>query len=109
LALVQQLRFEHPPARIEHGLGHPRLSELKSAHIAYDDGLITINNGPRELMERVAPASRRPAMKAFGLSLVATALGRSQLLGVCVRPSTRFEPLPVAGRGDALQAEVDSD
>jgi hypothetical protein len=40
LALVLQLRFEPSPARIEHGLGHPRLPQPEAAHVADDDVLI---------------------------------------------------------------------
>jgi len=58
LALVLQLRFEHPPASIEHGLGHPRLNELEAAHVAYDDVLILVDHLPRKLMQRVDPTAR---------------------------------------------------
>jgi hypothetical protein len=37
LALVVQLRLEHPAAAIQHGLGHPRLDQPSAAHIANED------------------------------------------------------------------------
>jgi hypothetical protein len=37
LALVVQLRFEHSPAGIQHGLGHPCLKQPSAAHIANED------------------------------------------------------------------------
>jgi hypothetical protein len=50
LALVLQLRFKHPPARIEHRLCQEGLGELKTAYIADEDGLIAINNFPGKLV-----------------------------------------------------------
>jgi hypothetical protein len=109
LALVLQLRFEHSPAGIEHGLGHPRLDEPEAAHVAYDDRLITVNEGPRKLMKRIGPTACRLAMNSLGLLLVPVALRPGQLIRVQARPSTRFERVPIAGRGDCLYAQVDSD
>src|ERR1700685_3159276 len=51
LALILQLRFEHAPAGIQHGLGHPCLDELGTAHIADEDPPILINNFPRKLVQ----------------------------------------------------------
>jgi hypothetical protein len=44
MAFILQLRFEHPPTRIEHGLGHPGLREFETTDIADDYRLILVNN-----------------------------------------------------------------
>src|ERR1700675_1625811 len=51
LAFVLQLRFEHTPAGVEHGFRHPRLRQLRTAHVAHDDNLILIDNRSRILVQ----------------------------------------------------------
>jgi len=60
-------------------------------------------------MQRIGPTAGRLAVYTLRLLLVAATLRHRQLIRVGVRPSTRFERVPIAGRGDALQAEVDPD
>ena len=74
LALVLQLRLEHAPAGIEHGLRHPCLDQLGAAHIAYEDPLILIDDFPRKFMQGILAAARRRAVQALRLTLMAAAL-----------------------------------
>jgi hypothetical protein len=82
LALVLQLRFEHPPARIEYGLGHPRLGELEAAHVADNDVLILIDHPPRKFMKRIGPTACGLTVDALRLLLVPVTLRQSQLIRV---------------------------
>jgi hypothetical protein len=62
LALVLQLRFEHPPSGIEHGFRHPRLHQFGATHVSNDDGLIPIDDLSRKLMQGILAATRCRAM-----------------------------------------------
>jgi len=74
LALVLQLRFEHAPTGIQHGLCHPCLHQLQAAHVANDDILILINNLPRKLVQSIGTAARRFTMNPFRVLFVTSAL-----------------------------------
>src|SRR2546421_11994129 len=62
LALILQHLPEDPPTAIEDGLCHPRFHQSRAAHIAHSNVLILIHDPAAELMQRVLPPVRRPAM-----------------------------------------------
>ena len=62
LAFVLQKPFEHAPAAVQDGLGHPRLDELLAAHVANEDILIPVNNLASELMKRIRTAASGASM-----------------------------------------------
>src|SRR5271167_760725 len=109
LALVLQLRFEHAPAGIQHGLGHPCLDELGAAHIADEDPLILIDHPGREFMQGILAPARSSAVQALGLTRVAAALCPGDLLLDVSIEMTRLEPLPIARRHRILQPQIKSD
>jgi len=74
MALVLQLRLEHPPASIEYGLGHPRLRQPGAAHIAHDNGLIGIDQLTGKSMQGVVAAARCRTVQSLGLAPMTTAL-----------------------------------
>jgi len=74
LALILQLRFEHAPAAIQHGLRHAGLHELQAAHVSNDDILILINQLSGKLMQCIGAAASGFPMHALGLALVSAAL-----------------------------------
>jgi predicted TIM-barrel enzyme len=78
LALILQLRFEHAPAGIQHGLRHAGLHELQAAHVANDDILILINQLSGKLMQRIGAAAGCFPMQALSLALVPAALRHAQ-------------------------------
>src|SRR3984957_3770023 len=109
LALVLQLRLEHPPAGIEYGLGHPRLRQPGTAHIAHDNGLIGIDQVTGKSMQGVMAAGGRGPVQSLGLAPMTAALGLGDLrLEAAVKP-TRLELLPIAGRGRRLEPQIDAD
>src|SRR5271167_4460455 len=108
LALVLQLRFEHAPAGIQHGLGHPCLDELGAAHIADEDPLIPIDYLAREFMQGILAPARSAAVQALGLTLVAAALCPGDLLLDVSIEMTRLELLPVAARDRTFQTQIQS-
>jgi hypothetical protein len=75
LAFICQKPLERPPARIEHGFGHPCFDELQTTHVTDDDFLISTYKLPRKYMQGIRPAACDLAMDALGLALMATALG----------------------------------
>jgi hypothetical protein len=91
LALVLQLRFEPAPAGIQHGLCHPRLHELQTAHVAYDDVLILINNHSRELMQGIGFAARRLAAYSVQIRWTVSANALEEL-GRASREITKIKP-----------------
>jgi hypothetical protein len=101
--------LRHAPAGIEHGLGHPRPSQLLSAHVADDDPLITIYDCPTELMEGVGASARSGPVQALRLPPMPAPLGlRDRLLETAVEP-TGLEPFTRARDGGIFQTEVDAD
>src|ERR1700688_1205393 len=62
LALVLQLHFEHAPTGIEHGFRHPRLCQLRTAHVAYEDALILIDDLSGEPAQGLFAPTRRRAV-----------------------------------------------
>jgi hypothetical protein len=106
LALVQQLRFEHPPARIQHGFGHPGLDEFLAAHVANDNSLIAIHDLPRKLMQGVFAPTRRPPVQTLGLLPMTPPLClRNGLLDVPIEMA-RFQLVSVARGDNVFQAQV---
>src|SRR6266853_5067545 len=108
LAFVPQLRFEHAPAAVEHGLCHPCLHQLQAAHISNDDILVLIHNLSRKLMQRILTPIRCFPMQALCLPLVPTALRPRQLLCDALRPAAGLESLAVTRHGDVLEAKVNA-
>jgi hypothetical protein len=62
LAFVLQKPFEHAPCGIQHGLRHPCLHQLSTAHVAHGDLLILIYELAAELMQRILAPVRRSSM-----------------------------------------------
>jgi hypothetical protein len=54
--------IEHAPAAVEHGFRHPRLRQLRAAHVAYDDVLIRLYDLATELVAGILPAAPDLAM-----------------------------------------------
>src|ERR1700680_104581 len=69
LALILQLRLEHAPAGIKHGVGHPCLHKLGAAHIAYEDPLIPVHYLCREFMQGILAPTCCRAVQALRLTL----------------------------------------
>jgi hypothetical protein len=44
LTFVLQLRLQDPPARIEHGLGHPGLRQRETPDVPDDNRLVAIDD-----------------------------------------------------------------
>jgi hypothetical protein len=104
LAFILQLCFEHAPARIENGFGHPSLDEPHAAHIAYFDCVVSIDDGSGKLMQGILSPASRSAVQALCLPLMAATLGLGNLL---LNPSikmTRKELISVARDNRLFQA-----
>lgn len=100
---------EGGPAGIGHGLGHPRLLQLLSIHIADDDQSV-LTNDPGGLFVKVVAAGVRDlgVNRAFP-TLIAGALSdpkRDLVFSVVAQGGNR---LAVAQGGKLLQAQVDTD
>ncbi len=108
LAFVLQLRFEHSPAGIEHGLCHPCLNQFGAAHIANNYLLILINNLSGKLMQGIGSTSSSLAVNALCLLAVPVALRVGQTLRVSVGPSPCRQRVTIACRGDGLESKVDA-
>ena len=105
LALVFQIALEYPPARIQHALGHACFDQLETAHVTDDDSLVPIDHLPGELMQGIGSTARGLAMNALGLTLMATALRRGELIGKPERPAAGCKALPLARDGNILQPQ----
>src|SRR5258708_20987520 len=79
LALVLQLRLEHPPAGIEHGFRHPRLDQFGATHVSNNDGLIPIDNFSGKLMHGILAAARCRAAQPLRLAFVTAPLCLGEL------------------------------
>jgi hypothetical protein len=107
LALIQQLRFEHAPASVEHGFSHPRLCQSGATHVPYNDGLILINDLPRILMLGIFASARCRAMQTLRLALMASPLCLGDLqLDVAVKVP-RLELLAIARRHGVFEPKIE--
>jgi len=108
MALVLQLRLEHAPAGVQHGLRHACLGQLQAAHVAHDDVLVVLHDATGERVDRVQSAVRCFGVVALRLPIVAPALGLGDLvLDVAIkRPGVQRRA--IAGGGHALEAQVDA-
>jgi hypothetical protein len=109
LALVLQHPLELAPTGIEHGLCHPRLRQLRAAHIAHDNALIPIDDPAAETVQGISPSVRRSSMPALGLAPVTPTLRLGNLLLEVAVEIARLELFPRAGHRGVLHAEVNTD
>jgi predicted N-formylglutamate amidohydrolase len=65
LAFVIEHVLDHAPAGIQDGLGHLGLHELGAAHVAYDDELIPVHDGPTELVQGIGATACDLAVNAL--------------------------------------------
>ena len=87
LALICQKPLERPPARIEHGFGHPCFDELLSAHVT-DDNMLIGRPSAEKIHARHLPGSVRSCDGCAWLGAYGHGAGRGKLLGIATRPAT---------------------
>ena len=108
LTLIQQLRSEPPPARVQHGFRQARANQFGAAHVAYDYLLVALHHAARKLMRGIRPTAPNLPMDPPGSLAVPSTLGLRKPLCVALTPATSFQSVPLAGHGHVLQSQIDA-
>jgi hypothetical protein len=107
--LVAELIAQHAPARVEHGLCHPRLGELGRADIADDDQGVFADNPRCRLVKLMFARIGDLGVDRTDAALVSGALRNGKRSLVLVVVPKRRDGRAITQRGKCLKPEIDAD
>lgn len=106
---IGELVAEHRPASVEHGLCHPRLSQLLRVHIADDDQFV-LPGDPRGLLVKVmAPSVGDLGVDCSDAALVSGPLRNGKLSLISAIVLERRDAGAIGADGKRLEPEINPD
>jgi len=109
LAFILQHLPEHSPAAIQHGLRHSRLCKLSTAHVSYNDVLISIHHLAAELVQSVFAAVCCPPVQVLDPAPMAATLSQGNLPLNAAVEGAGCAPITITSDRHVLQPEINPD